>query len=438
VRPPESQATTATPLTRIAWLAARDTQKTFPSLMHHVNETSLKACFHQLDGRQAVGGDGGTKAAYAQHFDDNLIDLVARRKRMAYRPGPVRQVRIPKAGAPHATRPLGISNLEDKVVQLMMHRVLESIDEPLVLDCSYGFRPGRGCHEALRALHQHLDRKEVETIIAVDIANYFGTIDHGLLEAMLREKIQDERFLRYVKRMFKAGVLAAGELTGSEEGVAPGSCGSPILANICAHHGLDTWVEEVVKAHCRGQVALYRYADDAVICCQYARDAERMLRALRQRLATYRLRLHEEKTRLVPFSKQAARRREPQGTFEFLGFLCYWGRSRKGAAIPKVTTSGKRFRSKLQRVKEWARARKDKERLTALWTTFCAKLRGHLRYYGVSFTLAHVRRFLPRATRILWKWLNRRSQRRSMNWEQFRRFLQLHPLPRAQSYHALF
>ena len=438
MRPAESQAPTATQLTRIAWLSARDTQKTFQSLMHHFNETSLKACFHQLDGRKAVGVDGVTKAAYAQHLDDNLTDLVARMKRMAYRPGPVRQVLIPKAGAPHATRPLGISNLEDKVVQLMMHRVLESIYEPLFLDCAYGFRPGQGCHEALRALHQHLYRQEVETIIDCDIASYFDTIDHDLLEAMLREKIQDERFMRYVKRMCKAGVLTAGELKISEEGVPQGSCCSPILANIFAHHVLDTWFEEVVKAHCRGQVALYRYADDAVICCQYARDAERILRALRQRLAKYRLRLHEEKTRLVPFSKQAARRGEPQGTFEFLGFLFYWGRSRKGAAIPKVKTSGKRFRAKLQRVKEWARARKDKERLTALWTTFCAKVRGHIRYYGVSFNLAHVRRFLYRATRILWKWLNRRSQRRSMNWEQFRRFLQLHPLPRAKISHALF
>jgi RNA-directed DNA polymerase len=258
VRPAESQTTTATQLTRIAWLSARDTQKTFQSLMHHFNETSLKACFHQLDGRKAVGVDGVTKAAYAQHLDDNLTDLVARMKRMAYRPGPVRQVLIPKAGAPHATRPLGISNREDKVVQLLMHRVLESIYEPLFLDCSYGFRPGRGCHEALRALHQHLYRKEVETIIDLDIANYFGTIDHDLLEAILREKIQDERFLRYVKRMFKAGVLTAGELTVSEEGVAQGSCCSPILANIFAHHVLDTWFEAVVKAHCRGQVALYR------------------------------------------------------------------------------------------------------------------------------------------------------------------------------------
>lgn len=156
MRPPESQATTATQLPRIAWLSARDPQKTFHSLMHHFNETSLKTCFHQLDGTKAMGADGVTKAAYAMHLDDNLTDLVARMQRMAYRPGPVRQVLIPKAGTPQATRPLGISNFEDKVVQLMMHHVLESIYEPLFLDCSYGFRPGRGCHEAIRALHQHL------------------------------------------------------------------------------------------------------------------------------------------------------------------------------------------------------------------------------------------------------------------------------------------
>ena len=186
------------------------------------------------------------------------------------------------------------------------------------------------------------------------------------------------------------------------------------------------------------QGALYRYADDAVICCQYTRDAERILRALRQRLAKYGLRLNDEKTRLVPFSKQAARRGEPQGAFEFLGFMFYLGRSRKGVVIPKLKTSGKRLRTKLKRVKEWARTVKDTVRLPTLWITFCAKLRGHIRYYGVSFNLAHVRRFLHRATRILWKWLNRRSQRRSMTWDQFHRFLHTHPLPRAKIYHALF
>ena len=241
-----------------------------------------------------------------------------------------------------------------------------------------------------------------------------------------------------MKRRLTAGVLTAGELTAREEGVPQGSWCSPVLANIFAHHVIDTWVETVVQQPCRGQVALDRYADAAVICCQYARAAERILRALRQRLATYHLRLHEEKTWRVPFATQAARRGEPQGACEFLGFLFYWGRSRKGAAMPKVTTSGQRVRTKLTRGKEWARNVKDTGRLPILWNPFCAKLRGHLQYSGVSFHLAHVRRFLHGTTRILWKWLNRRSQRRSMNWDQFHRFLKTHPLPRAKMYHALF
>ena len=179
--------------------------------MHHFNESSLAACFHELDGTRAVGSDGIDKAQYGAELDANLKDLVARMKRMAYQPAPVRQVLIPKEGKPGATRPLGISNLEDKIVQKMMHKVLESIYEPLFLDCSSGFRPGRGCHDAIRALHQHLFRHDVQTVIAVDLANFFGTISHSLLVDLLRQKIGDDRFIRYLIRRFKAGVLADGE-----------------------------------------------------------------------------------------------------------------------------------------------------------------------------------------------------------------------------------
>ena len=202
--------------------------------------------------------------ADAEGLDVNLQDLVDRMKRMAYRPAPVRRVEIPKDGPPGATRPLGISNLEDKIVQKMTQRVLESIYEPVFRDCSYGFRPGRGCHDAIRALHQHLFRSEVQTVIDVDLAGYFDQIDHQLLAGFLRQKIRDERFMRYVHRMFKAGVLAQGELTVSEEGVPQGSICSPILANIFAHYVIDEWFEDVVQPRCAGRVRLFRYADDSV------------------------------------------------------------------------------------------------------------------------------------------------------------------------------
>ena len=437
MRTTEPQSLTDTKLTRIAWLSARDRHKQFECLMHHFNDESLNECFDQLDAKKAVGIDGVTKANYAENRKAHLDDLVTRMRQMAYRPGPVRRVEIPKDGKPGATRPLGISNLQDKIVQKMMQKVLESIYEPVFLECSYGFRPGRGCHDAIRAMHQHLYRNEVEVVIDIDLERFFDTIDHSLLEAILREKIKDERLMRYVCRMLKAGVLTEGELTVSDEGVPQGSICSPILANIFAHHVIDAWFEEVVKSHCKGQVELFRYADDGVICCQYAHDAERIVRALGKRLAKYKLKLNKEKTRIVSFSKRAYRQGDKQGSFDFLGFTFHWGKSRRGAAIPKLQSSGKRLRGKLSRVNQWARSVRNRYKLRDIWRTFCAKLRGHIQYYGVSFNLAYVRKFLHEATRILFKWLNRRSQRRSFNWEKFRLFMQANPLPKTRVCHSL-
>jgi RNA-directed DNA polymerase len=258
---PETCSMTATKLKRITWLSASDPDKRFDSLLHHFNEESLAACFDELDGTKAVGIDGITKAQYGENLGENLCDLVARMKRMAYRPQPIRQALIPKEGQPGATRPLGISILEDKIVQKMMQKVLESIYEPLFLDCSYGFRPGHGCHDAIRARYQHRYGHDVQIIIAVDLANFFGTIDQQRLVELLGEKIGDERLIRYLIRMFKAGMLSDGELVVSEEGVVQGSICSPVLANVFAHYVIDSWFETTVKQHCRGRVALFRYAD---------------------------------------------------------------------------------------------------------------------------------------------------------------------------------
>ena len=406
--------------------------------MHHINETSLRECFYQLPGGKAVGADGITKADYATNLDENLKDLIGRMKRMAYRPGPVRRVLIPKEGKPNATRPLGISNFEDKLVQKMMQRMLESIYEPLFLDCSYGFRPGRGCHDAVRALNHHLYRNEIQTVIDIDLAGYFDSIEHEHLIAFLRMKIRDERFLRYVIRMLKAGVLSEGELTVSDEGVPQGSICSPILSNAFAHYVIDEWFSDVVKEHCAGKVELYRYADDAVICCQYESDAKRILRSLVKRLEKYGLKLNEEKTRFVSFSKRSYVQGVKQEAFDFLGFTFYIGRSKKGIPIPKVKSSGKRLRSKLKRVNDWARRVRSRYRLPKIWRIFCAKLEGHIQYYGVSFNVSHVQKFLHLAKHILLKWLNRRSQRKSFNWETYLRFMEENPLPRARVCHSLF
>ncbi len=433
----EIRETTATKLARIAKLSASDSRKRFDSLMHLFNEESLAACFRALDGKKAVGVDGVRKVEYGEHLESNLEELISRMKRMGYRPGPVRQVLIPKGDNAGATRPLGISNFEDKLVQGVMRQVLESIYEPLFLPGSYGFRPGRSCHDAIRDLLDHLYRNPVQTVIDVDLAKFFDTIDHELLLGMLREKVNDPKFLRYLQRMFKSGVLSAGDLTIGDEGVPQGSLCSPVLANIYAHYVIDCWLEEVVKIHCAGKIAWFRYADDLVICCEFERDALRVRKALSGRLSRYKLSLNEQKTRLVDFARPRSGRPRP-GVFDFLGFTHYWGRSRRGIPTPKVKTNGKRMRTKLKAVNAWGRTVRSREPLRHIWAVFCAKLRGHIQYYGVSFNIRAVQTFLMKATRILFKWLNRRSQRRSFNWEQFALFIKAHPLPSAKVCHALF
>lgn len=438
MRSTESQENTDTALTEIAWLSSQNPQQEFHSLMHHVNVESLRRCFDKLDGKKALGADQVSKDNYSENLEANLEDLIQRMKQMAYRPNPVRQVLIPKEGKPGATRPLGISNFEDKLVQKRIQEILESIYDPIFLDCSYGFRPGRGCHDAIKDLTSHLYKQEVEVVIDVDLANFFGTIDHQILKDMLAMKIKDKKFLRYITRMLKSGLLVGKELVMSDEGVPQGSCCSPVMSNIVAHYVIDMWLEETVKPLMLGTVRIFRYADDLVICCRHEKDATRIKSVLGKRLAKYKLNLNEDKTKSVSFSKIKSRQGVKQGTFDFLGFTFYLSKSQRGQTIPKVKTSGKRIRSKLIRVKEWIKQIRNQKPLKTIWKTFCAKLRGHVQYYGVSFNSKEVETFIWKAERIVFKWLNRRSQRKSFTWDKYMLFIKKYPLPKAKVCHSLF
>lgn len=434
----EPQQKTRTKLTEIARSSTHNPQQVYHSLMHLYNVESLRGCFDQLDGKKAVGTDGVTKIHYGEKLQENLEDLINRMKRMAYRPAPVKLVLIPKEGQPNATRPLGISNFEDKLVQKKTQEILESIYDPIFLPCSYGFRPGRGCHDAIQDLYNYLYKEEVEIVIDVDLANFFGTIDHKMLGDMLNLKIKDPKFLRYINRMFKSGVLSQGELSISDEGVSQGSICSPVLSNIFAHYVIDMWLEETVKPLTAGKISSFRYADDLVICCQYFKDATRIKSALSKRLAKYNLKLNEDKTKMVEFSKRKESRGMKQETFDFLGFTFYLGKSRKGYIIPQVKTSGKRYRNKLKRVNEWARQIRNKDPLQEIWKTFCSKLRGHIQYYGVSFNMRSIGKFSEEAKRIMFKWLNRRSQKQSFSWDKFGLYTKKFPMPAVKIHHKLF
>lgn len=435
---PENSSVTEMKLKRIAALSAANPEMVFTHVIHHFNIESLRTCFQDLDGKKAIGSDGIDKVNYGSNLDTNLQNLMDRMKRMAYIPGPVRQVLIPKDGKSGATRPLGISNFEDKIVQRMMHKVLESIYEPLFHENSYGFRPGRNCHDAIEALHAHLSTHEVETVIDVDLSNYFGSISHAEVIKVIRKKISDPRLIRYLIRMFKSGILADGELCVSDEGVTQGSGCSPVIANIFAHEVIVEWMEEMVKPNCAGEVKMILYADDMVICCQNHRDAERIKLALSKRLAKYGLKMNEDKTKLVKFSVRKQKRGGPQETFDFLGFTFYIGKSRKGYLIVKVKTIGKRFRSKLKKVNEWARAIRNKTSLKQIMKIAAAKVRGHIQYYGVSHNYAKVNTFIHKVIGILFKWLNRRSQRKSFTWENFLLLLDSIKFPKAKICHKLF
>lgn len=433
-----SHSATNTKLNRIAWLSKQDSEKKFECLMHLFNQESLIECFHQLDKNKAVGVDGVTKTAYGTNLYVNVEQLIIKMKKMAYRPGPVREQLIPKEGKPGATRPLGISNLEDKIVQKMTQKVLESIYEPLFLDCSHGFRPGRSCHTAIQALQMHLYKNDIQTVIDIDLKNFFGTIDHQLLENILKEKIKDPKFMRYISRMFKSGVLTKGDLKVSEEGVPQGSICSPVLANIFAHYAIDIWIEEMVKPACKGTISLFRYADDGVICCQFEEDAQRIRKTLGKRLEKFKLQLNEEKTKLVAFDKRLAKQGIGQETFDFLGFTFYWGKSRAGRTIPKLKTRSKTMRIKLKRVNEWAKKIRNEKTMNEIWKIFKSKLRGHVQYYGVSHNAERVHYFIHKARKILYKWLNRRSQRKSFTWGKFLLFEVKDPLPTVKIVHRLF
>jgi hypothetical protein len=225
-----------------------------------------------------------------------------------------------------------------------------------------------------------------------------------------------------------------GELRVSEEGVSQGSICSPILSNIFAHYVIDEWIEKEVKPRCAGKVELFRYCDDAVICCQSESDAMRVKEALGKRLARFKLTLNEEKTKLVNFRKK----RDNKTHFDFLGFTIYLGRSKHGKIIPKLKTIGKRLRAKLKRVNEWARMIRNSMELKDIWKRFCQKLRGHINYYGVSHNIGSVNTFVYQAVRIMFKWLNRRSQRKSFTWEKYQKYIEKNPLPEVKVYHTLF
>lgn len=421
-----------TKLQRIAEKARKDPSCKFTSLFHLMNVELLRGCFERLRKDAASGIDGITKEEYGKDLEANLTALVERLHRMSYIPQPVRRVYIPKPGSTKQ-RPLGIPALEDKLVQAGLVRILEAIYEADFIDDSYGFRPGRGCHKALRALSQTVEKGMTHYIVEADIKGFFDNVEHDWLMEFLGHRIADKRVLRYVKRFLIAGVFEDGELRATDEGTPQGGIISPVLANIYLHYSLDLWFRKVFARRCEGLARLIRYADDFVVCFQKESDAMRFRAELEERLGKFGLEVAPEKTKVIEFGplaemKAAVRDEKPQ-TFDFLGLTHYCGRDRYGKRFRmKRITSRKKFKAKLHTMKDWLKKSRT-EQTQGLMKTFAAKLRGHIAYYGVTDNIWGIGRYAFEARGLLFKWLNRRGKRGYLTWGKFKRFLQKYPLP---------
>jgi group II intron reverse transcriptase/maturase len=422
----------ATKLLRIAEKARKELQFKFTSLFHLMNAELLRGCFRQLRKDAAAGIDQMTKEKYAENLEANLTDLLERLHRMAYKPQPVRRKYIPKPGSTKQ-RPLGIPCFEDKLVQAGLVRILESVYEQDFIEDSYGFRPSRSCHHALKALSHAVEDHPVNHVVEADIKGFFDNVNQEWLMKFLAHRIADKRIQRMVKRFLRAGVSEDGSVTISEEGTPQGGVISPLLANVYLHYALDLWFEKVYRKSCTGYARLVRYADDFVVCFQYKLDAQRFREELVSRLGKFGLEVEPTKTKVMGFGKFAVEHARKSGqraeSFDFLGLTHYCSTRKDGKGFRmKRVTSRKKFTAKLKIFKLWlksARTMKTRE----LWRTVIAKVRGHYNYYGVTDNLRGIARFGVAVKKLLFKWLNRRGRKHSLNWAQFCEMLKRFPFP---------
>jgi RNA-directed DNA polymerase len=411
---------------RIRQAASRDKRLQFTTLWHHVyNVEHLRKGYFSLKRNAAPGVDGETWRHYAENLEENLRDLAARLKRGAYRAKPVKRSYIPKPDG--RQRPLGVTALEDKIVQRTMVEVLNGIYETDFLGFSYGFRPRRSPHDALNALYGGIMTKRVGWVLDADIRGYFGAIDHEWLMKFIKHRIADKRVLRHIKKWLNAGVLEEGAWACSEDGVPQGGSISPLLANVYLHYVFDLWTVQWRARHASGDVIVVRFCDDFVVGFQYREDAERFLAELRERFWKFNLELHQGKTRLIEFGRFAVQNRKGRGegkpeTFDFLGFTHICGKTRNGKYTVLRHSVNKRIRAKLMELKTELKRRLHHP-VPAVGKWLRVVLLGHYRYYGIPGNTRKLEAFSYQVSRLWYKTLLRRSQRHKLNWERMNRLI---------------
>jgi group II intron reverse transcriptase/maturase len=412
--------------TNLKWIgekARKEADLVFTSLYHHITDVdNLRVCYGSLAANKATGVDGVSNHQYGRDLENNLQDLSERLGRMGYRPGAKRRSYIPKAGSKKG-RPLGISNFEDKIVELAVKRTLEPIYESVFEDSSYGYRPGCSQHQCLDALGRTIQRKQINFVVEADIKGFFDQVNHEWLIKFLRHRIGDERVLRLIIRMLKSGIMEDGLVKASDRGTPQGSILSPLLSNVYLHYVLDLWFGRRVKRQCHGHAYYFRFADDFLACFQRQEDAHVFRQRLEDRLEGFGLQVSAEKTRSIEFGRYARERARSRGAkvaeFTFLGFTHYCGKTRRGYFKLKRRTSRKKFGASLREFTDWAKKVHCVMRKGEMLRAARRRVLGHLNYYAITDNSVRCNYYVYRTTQILFKWLNRKSQRRAYTWADF-------------------
>jgi group II intron reverse transcriptase/maturase len=427
---------------RIAELARRSPQMGFTSLAYLMDIDWLKAAFHRTRKDGASGVDGQTWFDYKRNLEENLQSLLDRAKSGTYRAPPVRRVYIPKAGSTSETRPIGIPTLEDKVLQRAVVMLLEPIYEQDFDAGSYGFRPERSAHGALADLWKRTMDSSGGWILEVDIRKFFDTLSHSHLREFLQLRVRDGVLKCLIGKWLNAGVMESGSVSYPDAGSPQGGVISPLLANVFLHYVLDTWFRQEVQPRLRGRAHLIRYADDFVILFRHEDDARRLMEVLPKRFGKYGLTLHPDKTRLISFrcpprkaADGADNRDDRPGTFDFLGFTHYWGRTRRGGWAVVRKTASTRLSRAVRSIAQWCRTHRHIP-ICEQHAILSQKVRGHYAYYGITGNMRMLQEFLCAVQRAWRKWLNRRNSHGEMIWERFTRLLGRYRLPLPRIVHS--
>ena len=400
------------------------------NLHKYIDGMLLHESYRGLNKYSKAGTDGNNWYEYGSKLPERLPELLSEFKSGEYKAPPIRRAYIPKGKT--GKRPLGIPTIEDKVLQSSVRKVLEPVYELLFKECSYGFRPKRSCHQAIRYMFEQVSFRGMYYIIDADIKNYFGSIDHGKLREFLDLRVKDGVIRRMLDKWLKAGIMEDKQLRYPKEGTPQGGLISPLLSNIYLHYVLDAWFTEQIQPLLKGRSFIVRYADDFILGFQCETDAKRVMEVLHKRFAKYNLELHLDKTRLTDLKRNA----KGNKSFDFLGFTHYMGKSRKGRVVLKRKTSKKKFSQKVMEIGQWIKENRH-TKLVNFINNLNNKLRGHYAYYGITFNSRSIQNFFDQVRDLLHKWLNRRGGKNKWNWERYIKLIdEWIPLLKPKIYHS--